>query len=222
VEAALDSGLIPKFMDVDLTTGASRGWQAEAPDQVAAVLLVHLYGNIQDATSLRGWCDRHGITLIEDAAHALGGKFPSGKPVGSLGDMTVFSLSGAKILEGSPAGGILLSRAPIEKSILRLPEESKAQLPASMVPPVHRALYALGHLGARKNIPLFYSDFRTHLKGGFYSWEYDVRFMIKLFKEVPGPFFPVGRRAAFAGVTACCGIRLLSTSRSPNLCENAD
>ncbi|MGW2056915.1 DegT/DnrJ/EryC1/StrS family aminotransferase [Streptomyces sp. NPDC001840] len=69
---------------------------AAVPDSVwrglSAVLTTNLYGNPDPAPELRARCDALGIPLIEDGAHALGSEV-AGRPVGSFGDASVFSLS---------------------------------------------------------------------------------------------------------------------------------
>jgi dTDP-4-amino-4,6-dideoxygalactose transaminase len=75
-----------------------------------AVVLTHLYGQTAGARDFDAWSRRHGIAVIEDAAHALGGRLPDGRSVGSGGDMAIFSFSRTKILECG--GGALLVRNP--------------------------------------------------------------------------------------------------------------
>jgi DegT/DnrJ/EryC1/StrS aminotransferase family len=66
------------------------------PDQtwtsVAAVLTTNLYGLPDRVHDLRRRCDRLGILLIEDAAHAIQTEV-GGRPIGTFGELAVFSLS---------------------------------------------------------------------------------------------------------------------------------
>nr|WP_151770858.1 DegT/DnrJ/EryC1/StrS family aminotransferase [Streptomyces abyssomicinicus] len=70
---------------------------------LAGVLTANLYGNPDPAPRLRARCDRLGIPLIEDAAHAIGSE-TAGRPVGSIGQAASFSLSKHV---GVRAGGVL-------------------------------------------------------------------------------------------------------------------
>lgn len=84
---------------------------------LSAVLTTNLYGNPDPAGLLRERCDRLGIPLVEDAAHAIG-SVTDGKPVGSYGDAAVFSLSKHV---GAKAGGFLAVadpalRGPLEQA----------------------------------------------------------------------------------------------------------
>ncbi|WUW15534.1 DegT/DnrJ/EryC1/StrS family aminotransferase [Streptomyces sp. NBC_01465] len=82
------------------------------PDEVwsslGCVLTTNLYGNPDPAPELRARCDQLGIPLIEDAAHAIGSTV-GGRPVGSFGEASVFSLS--KHVHAK-AGGILAVADP--------------------------------------------------------------------------------------------------------------
>jgi pyridoxal phosphate-dependent aminotransferase EpsN len=71
-----------------------------------AVVLVHLYGQSADIDPVRAACAEHGVTLIEDAAEALGSSY-RGRSPGTLGALGVFSFNGNKIITTS-GGGMLV------------------------------------------------------------------------------------------------------------------
>ena len=91
-----------------------------------AVLAVHLYGQSADLDAIHAVCQRHGVTLVEDAAEALGttywgkdggggsssadraGSGGSVKSPGTIGRVGVFSFNGNKIITTS-GGGMLVS-----------------------------------------------------------------------------------------------------------------
>lgn len=58
---------------------------------VAALHLTHYLGFPQDAARWRGWCDRHGLLLVEDAAQAWLATL-DGVRTGSVGDLSVWCL----------------------------------------------------------------------------------------------------------------------------------
>jgi len=72
-----------------------------------AVVLVHLYGQCADIASIKESCDRYEVTLIEDAAEALGARY-RGKSAGSFGQSAIFSFNGNKIVT-TTGGGMLVS-----------------------------------------------------------------------------------------------------------------
>ena len=75
-----------------------------------AVIAVHLYGQCADMDPLIALCRDHGITLIEDAAEALGATYRD-RPAGALGEFGIFSFNGNKIITTS-GGGMLVARDP--------------------------------------------------------------------------------------------------------------
>jgi pyridoxal phosphate-dependent aminotransferase EpsN len=72
-----------------------------------AVVTVDLYGQSADHDPIRAACERHGVTVIEDAAEALGATY-KGQPCGRFGRLGVFSFNGNKIITTS-GGGMLVS-----------------------------------------------------------------------------------------------------------------
>ncbi|MER5550117.1 DegT/DnrJ/EryC1/StrS family aminotransferase [Streptomyces sp. NPDC002793] len=115
----LAAGLRPVQAPLSATDGSID--MDAVPDTVwnglSAVLTTNLYGHPDPARPLRERCDRLGIPLIEDAAHAIG-SVTDGKPVGSYGDAAAFSLSKHV---GAKAGGFLAFadpalRAPLERA----------------------------------------------------------------------------------------------------------
>nr|WP_104786453.1 DegT/DnrJ/EryC1/StrS family aminotransferase [Streptomyces sp. QL37]PPQ57926.1 hypothetical protein C5F59_15530 [Streptomyces sp. QL37] len=115
-------------------------------DGVSAVLTTNLYGNPDPARRLRERCDRLGVPLIEDAAHAIGSA-TDGRPVGSFGDAAAFSLSKHV---GAKAGGFLALadpalRAPLERArdALLDPARLTAELAYAVRPYAESAVRAL-------------------------------------------------------------------------------
>ena len=75
-----------------------------------AVICVDYAGQPADIHELAAICHEYGLVLIEDAAHALGATYRE-RPVGSLADMTVFSLHPVKHIT-SGEGGVVTTADP--------------------------------------------------------------------------------------------------------------
>lgn len=93
----LDPGLLADFLK-------KRATQGRVPK---ALVLVHLYGQSADLDPILALCDKYGVTLIEDAAEALGGDY-RGRSPGTFGRCGIFSFNGNKIITTS-GGGMLVS-----------------------------------------------------------------------------------------------------------------
>lgn len=72
-----------------------------------AILLVYLYGMPAHWDEIHKIARQYDIPVIEDAAEAVGSRFED-KPLGSLGDLGIYSFNGNKIITTS-GGGALLS-----------------------------------------------------------------------------------------------------------------
>ena len=127
--AILEAGARPVFVDVEPTTGnldASRVEAAITP-RTKAISPVHLYGQMCDMRALRAIADRHGLSIVEDAAHCVEGKRDGVGP-GQLGDTACFSFYATKNLTCGE-GGMLVTRRTdlVEKlRLLRLHGMTKA------------------------------------------------------------------------------------------------
>jgi dTDP-4-amino-4,6-dideoxygalactose transaminase len=102
----------PVFIDSDYETWNMDPKALEAAlekygDKVKAVLVVHLYGLSADMDKIMEICNKHNVTVIEDAAEALGAYY-KGKHTGTFGEFGTFSFNGNKIITTS-GGGMLVS-----------------------------------------------------------------------------------------------------------------
>ncbi|HEY5997615.1 MAG TPA: DegT/DnrJ/EryC1/StrS family aminotransferase [Candidatus Deferrimicrobiaceae bacterium] len=117
--AVLQAGFRPVFVDVDretLNLDPSRIERA-VTDRTRAIMPVHLMGKPADMDAIREIAGRHALAVIDDAAEAHGTLY-KGKPAGSLGDMTAFSLYVAHIVT-SGEGGIVTTDREDYAEILR-------------------------------------------------------------------------------------------------------
>jgi perosamine synthetase len=107
-------GGTPVFVDVDPETLLIDPEQVEAKitPHTKAVIAVDYTGNPCDYDALREVADRHGLTLVADACHALGGTY-KGRPVGSLADLSVFSFHPVKHITTGEGGMITTDDRPI-------------------------------------------------------------------------------------------------------------
>jgi dTDP-4-amino-4,6-dideoxygalactose transaminase len=103
-------GATPVFVDVDLDTRNLSLEQAESviTERTRAILPVHFAGLPVDLDCLYGLARRHGLRVVEDAAHAIGSSF-KGLRIGSRGDLVCFSFHPNKNLTTGEGGAIVAS-----------------------------------------------------------------------------------------------------------------
>lgn len=98
------SGGIPRLVDVDDTfTMDPADLERKINERTKAVLLVHMSGASGDVERIRDICKQHKLILIEDVAQANGGTF-RGKPLGSFGDLSIFSFQYNKNMTSGEGG----------------------------------------------------------------------------------------------------------------------
>lgn len=71
------------------------------------IVIANLYGTPGKMDELRAIANKHGATVIEDAAESFGATY-KGRQTGTFGDIGVISFNGNKIITGS-SGGMLLT-----------------------------------------------------------------------------------------------------------------
>ena len=77
VAPIIQYGAVPVFVDVTLPTYNIDVTQLEAAlsDKTKAVMVAHTLGNPFDLASVKAFCDRHNLWLIEDNCDALGSRY---------------------------------------------------------------------------------------------------------------------------------------------------
>jgi dTDP-4-amino-4,6-dideoxygalactose transaminase len=102
----LHAGAIPVFCDVQRDTGLMDPDAAEAivGPRTAAIIPVHLYGQMCEIERINALAGRHGLFVLEDAAQAHGATC-DGKRAGSSGNAAAFSFYPSKNLGALGDGG---------------------------------------------------------------------------------------------------------------------
>lgn len=74
--------------------------------RTCAIMPVHYAGNPADLDAVYAFADRHGLRVIEDAAHAFGCRY-RGRRIGAFGDVVCFSFDGIKNITCGEGGCIV-------------------------------------------------------------------------------------------------------------------
>jgi dTDP-4-amino-4,6-dideoxygalactose transaminase len=109
-EAVRATGAVPFFVDVDPETllMTPDGVAASLGPRTAAVIVVHLYGQMANMVDIVQVADKHGIPVIEDAAQAHGATW-DGQHAGSFGVAGCFSFYPGKNLGAFGDGGSVVT-----------------------------------------------------------------------------------------------------------------
>lgn len=114
VSAVIYCNATPVIVDVDPKTyciDVSEFQKAITP-KTKAVIPVHLAGNACNMEEICAISKKFGIYVIEDAAHAHGGKY-KGKSLGSFGDVSIFSFQNGKIMTCGEGGALITNNREI-------------------------------------------------------------------------------------------------------------
>lgn len=196
---ALYCGAQVDFVDIDPHTYnlcpqalALKLAQAEAEGKLPKVVLpVHLSGQPCDMAAIYALSQRYGFKIIEDASHAIGGKYRN-EPIGNCrySDITVFSFHPVKIITTAEGGAALTNNAELAHNMALLRSHGITRETAHMTHESHGDWYyqqiALGYnyrmtelqaaLGVSQITRLSNYVARRHLLGMRYN---------QLLKELP-------------------------------------
>lgn len=118
--AILYRGGVPVFADVrsDTLTLDPAEVEAKLTGRTRAVLPVDFAGQPCDLDEIIDVARTKGLTVIEDAAHALGAEY-RGRRVGAIADVTTFSFHPAKLITTGEGGMITTNREDFAVSLRR-------------------------------------------------------------------------------------------------------
>lgn len=119
-------GATPVFADINPQTWclAAEAFEASITSKTKAVIIVELYGNMPEMSSLQEVARRHGLAVIEDSAEAAGAEY-DGKKAGSFGDTGVFSFHGSKTLTTGEGGMLVTDDEDLYRRVLFLRDHGR-------------------------------------------------------------------------------------------------
>ena len=101
-------GAIPVFVDIhpDTYNIDPNLIEAAITSRTKAIMPIHLFGQVADMDAITAIAGKHGLTVVEDAAQAIGSVY-KGRKAGSLGDFGCFSFYPTKNLVAAGDGGMI-------------------------------------------------------------------------------------------------------------------
>ena len=113
----LFAGALPVLVDIDPQTCSIDVALAEAAitSRTKAIIAVHMGGHPADLDALTSLCQKRGIHLVEDCAHAHASEW-RGKRVGNFGIAGTFSFQQSKLMTAGEGGAIVCNDGAFERN----------------------------------------------------------------------------------------------------------
>ncbi len=139
--AILYTGARPIYVDIDPATYTIDPSAAEAAisSRTRVILAQNTFGLSADLDALQAVAARHGVTVVDDCAHGMGGRY-GGRPNGSRAPLSFFSTQWSKPVSTGLGGVAVANDGPTADRLRRL--ELAAVEPSPMRVAVLRGLVA--------------------------------------------------------------------------------
>lgn len=106
--------LVPVFCDTDPVTGTIDIEDAarKLTSKTQALVVTHMWGHPANMSQAMEFVAKNKLALVEDCSHAHGARY-NDTPVGTFGDVSIFSLGTKKMVSGGIAGIVLTKNQDI-------------------------------------------------------------------------------------------------------------
>jgi dTDP-4-amino-4,6-dideoxygalactose transaminase len=185
INAVLLQYALPVFVDSDPESMQidPRKIEAAITDRTAAIMPVHLGGNVADMDAILEVAARHKLPVIEDACQAHLAEWRN-KKVGSLGTTGCFSFQVTKNLCSGEGGAILTNNPELAEKCYAFQNNNRARAATG-----YNFAY-LGSRGANLRMTEFQGNLllaqMTRLEEQSRTREQNAQYLTKMLKEIPG------------------------------------
>lgn len=101
------AGALPVFAEIDETFNLDPAdIERHITPQTKLIITVHLQGNPADLDRILPIARKHGLKVLEDCAQSVGASY-KGKPLGSMGDIGIYSLQLNKTITAGEGGAVV-------------------------------------------------------------------------------------------------------------------
>lgn len=114
--------MCPEYLEEAIKDRISKGKKPKA------IIVVHLYGMPAKMDEISSIANKYNITLIEDAAEALGSTY-KGQKCGTFGDFGVLSFNGNKIITTSGGGALVTKSKELKEKAIFLATQARDNAP---------------------------------------------------------------------------------------------
>ena len=153
-----------------------------------AIIAVHLYGMPYKADEIKELSLKYGIPVLEDSAEALGSSYKN-KPCGTLGDISILSFNGNKIITTSAGGALVTNNKLWRDKAVFLSTQARDDAPhyehsevgynyrmSNICAGIGRGQMEVlnSHVALRRAINAFYTDVFSNIEGVSVFKEYNA------------------------------------------------
>jgi dTDP-4-amino-4,6-dideoxygalactose transaminase len=114
----IDTHAVARYLESCRRDG-DRLINAQNGTTVKAIMPVHLFGRVANMQAIIAIADEYGLSVVEDAAQAIGSEAPDGERAGSIGDIGCFSFFPSKNLGAFGDAGMCVTQDPALAERLR-------------------------------------------------------------------------------------------------------
>ena len=110
-DAVVLAGALPVFAEIDESFNIDAGdIESKITPQTKLIMAVHLQGNPADMDRILPVARKHNVKVLEDCAQSVGASY-KGRPLGSLGDIGIYSLQLNKTITAGEGGAVVTNDA---------------------------------------------------------------------------------------------------------------
>ena len=153
--AIVRAGGLPVFAEIDESFNIDPDdIESKITPQTKAIVAVHLQGNPAEMDKVLAIARKHGLKVLEDCAQCVGGSY-KGRPLGSLGDIGIYSHQVSKTITAGEGGSLVTSDPVLFERAVRFHDVGNIMRP-------HQQM-----LGSTQLAPFVGTNFRmSELTGG--------------------------------------------------------
>ena len=120
----IQAGGLPVFAEIDESFNIDpKAIEALITPQTKVIMAVHLQGNPADMDPILATARKHRLKVLEDASQSVGASY-KGKPLGSMGDIGIYSLQQSKTITAGEGGALVSSDAYLYERACRFHDVS--------------------------------------------------------------------------------------------------
>jgi 8-amino-3,8-dideoxy-alpha-D-manno-octulosonate transaminase len=107
--AAIQLGALPVFAEIDESFNIDPAdIEHRITPQTKVIMAVHLQGNPADMDPILAIARKHSLKVLEDCSQSVGASY-KGRPLGSMGDIGIYSLQQSKTITAGEGGAVVTS-----------------------------------------------------------------------------------------------------------------